>query len=256
MIPLKKWGQHFLIDTNIANKIIKYSNIEDNDIILEIGPGKGILTSKLFNNNTVVIEIDKRLIDILHDNQISNKLNIIHGNALSLDIINIVNNKKPTILISNLPYNIGTKLLLLYLDNILSINKCIVMLQKDTALRILSNPGGKLCGVSSLKVAFYGTAKLLFHVSRYAFNPVPNVDSSVIKIVRHTKYKDISYEFKNKLFDFITLCFTYRRKKLISILKKNNILLSNNLLYTYKDILNQRPEQLSLNDYITLVKNI
>ena len=237
----KKFGQNFLIDKNISSKISNIIN--DNHLnILEIGPGDGRLTENIIKKkpkNLDLVEVDKDLIVSLSNNFKQYKfINIINEDILKLNI-----NKNYDLVISNLPYNLSSKVLekLVLLEQNPKI--MILMFQKEFAERLLSQ---NLNSINSLANCFF-KIKFQFNVSKYCFKPVPKVESSVLKFEKLKK----NLLKKNEIQSFIRFkryIFSYKRKSLRKILKKYNI-------YD-NDKLDLRAEKLELNDLIEIFREI
>ncbi len=243
----KKFGQHFLINEELASDITKKLIYKDN--VIEIGPGKGVLTKNLFPKkvtNLVVSEIDRDLVAYLSLKFPS--LKIISGDILTLDF-NIIYKKKFSI-IGNLPYNISSQILFKILDNRDKIVEFVIMLQKEVAERICSTYNKKSYGILSVLTQTYYDLTLSEPILPYNFDPPPRVDSCVIHAVRNNNI-DIGinyYKFKN----IVKNCFQNRRKTLRNSLKNLNLPKE----FTSSDIFSSRAEQLKLNDFIWLSKEI
>jgi len=256
MISKKRYGQNFLIDLNITRKIINALEVSHEDFILEIGPGLGALTSYLINAKKIcAIEIDKDLINILHDKFIScNNLDIIHADILKFNLEKVLYNK--TKIISNLPYYISTAILTKFfeLQDKNKIDFMIFMMQREVAQRIIAKPSEKSYGSLSLCAQFYFDIIKLFDVSPNCFLPKPKIFSTVLKFVP----REINLVCDKKiLFKIIKLAFATRRKILINCLEE--LILKSELENIFKLLnLNQkvRGENLSLNDFINLAELI
>ena len=212
----KKYGQNFLIDENIANKIVDLINFKKLKI-LEIGPGDGKLTNKIISKNPKkleLIEIDKDLTKILKEKFKNNKLiNVINKNVLKHEI-----NDNYDLVISNLPYNISSQVLvkLSIMDN--APNEMILMFQKEFAAKLLEN---RLNSINSIVKCFF-KIKLKFHVSKNCYRPIPKIDSSVLKFEKLNKCLLKKNEIDNFI-KFKRYLFSYKRKSLKNLLKKYEI---------------------------------
>ncbi|WP_212113366.1 16S rRNA (adenine(1518)-N(6)/adenine(1519)-N(6))-dimethyltransferase RsmA [Candidatus Shikimatogenerans silvanidophilus] len=255
----KKFGQHFLINEKIAKKIIKYILINSNykkSIIIEIGPGKGILSKYIFSNFKKIyfIEIDKDMIFFLKKKYPFLKSKIIHYNFLLWHPK--YKNLKKIYLIGNFPYNISSQIIFWIFKNQKYVIECIGMFQKEVAERIISK-NGKKYGIISILIQTFYKVKLLFNVSKHNFYPKPKVDSSVIKF---TKKKKIIKFNKNLFLKIIKKSFNQRRKILKNSLFK--ILFKTLDLYIYKkysffnSFFYKRAEELSYKDFIEITKKI
>lgn len=220
----KKYGQNFLVDANILEKIICAADITKNDCILEIGPGIGTMTQYLCENarEVIAVEIDKNLIPILEHETLSSydNVTIINQDILKTDITAIVqekNNGRPIKIVANLPYYITTPIIMGLLENGAPLESITVMVQKEVARRMQAGPGTKDYGALSLAVQYYAEPKVMMTVSAGCFMPRPNVDSSVIKLTRHDMPL-ITVSDEKFMFDIIRASFNQRRKTLVNAL--------------------------------------
>lgn len=186
--PAKSLGQNFVIDANTCQKIVRLAVISQGDHVVEIGPGLGSLTLALLQatNKVTAIEIDERLakqlpITAKEHGVADGDLQIMNQDALQ--VFDIPGN--PTKLVANLPYNVSVPVLLNFLERFPSITSGVVMVQTEVAERLAAKPGSKTYGVPSAKAAWWSDMILADSVSRSVFWPVPNVDSSLVKFVRH-----------------------------------------------------------------------
>ena len=224
--PKKSLGQNFLWDRNIAKKIIDALQPQDDDVILEIGPGRGILTEVLMDSRVslyIGIEIDRNLVELLEskikEKSLGNFL-ILHQDFLdfSIEEFEQIRNKRIKVL-GNIPYHLTSSTLFKILDNREYITTCVLMLQKEVAERIVSPPASKNYGILSVLLQLFADVNHLFDVSPNCFVPKPKVESSVIKISpkRNLFYED-KYEFLKKV---VKKAFNQRRKKLLNSLFKH-----------------------------------
>jgi len=228
----KSLGQNFLIDDNIIESIIESSEIEKEDLIIEIGPGLGVLTDRLLkkSDNVVVIELDKRMISILKNRFCLNKnLEIINEDVLKVDLEELIKNKKQqnkinkVKIVANLPYYISTPIIMKLLENRLEISEIIVMVQKEVAERLSAKTGEREAGAITYAVEYYAQATQIIDVPKESFVPSPKVESQVIKLeVR--KNPKIKVEDEKLLFSIIQKSFMQRRKTLSNALINNKIL--------------------------------
>ena len=224
----KKFGQNFLIDTNILEGIIKGADITKDDCVLEIGPGIGTMTQYLCENAgfVIAVEIDKNLIPILNETlgEYSNKV-IINEDVLRLDInelANKYNNGKPIKVVANLPYYITTPIIMGLFESHVPLDSITVMVQKEVADRMKVGPGTKDYGALSLAVQYYSKPDILMIVSANCFVPRPNVDSCVIKLTLH-KEKPVSVKNEAFMFSLIRAAFNQRRKTMVNSLSNAGI---------------------------------
>ncbi|MDR1012631.1 MAG: 16S rRNA (adenine(1518)-N(6)/adenine(1519)-N(6))-dimethyltransferase RsmA [Coxiellaceae bacterium] len=249
IIPKKKsLGQHFLHDQNIIKKIIRVIFPKLSDNLIEIGPGEGALTTKLLPLVTSlnVIEIDKRITPILEKNcNFASNLHIYINDVLRFDFTQF---KQQLRLIGNLPYNISTPLLFYLIKNISVIEDMHFMLQKEIAKRIIATPGSKVYGRLSVILQYYCNITLLFKIGNGAFSPPPKVDSVFVKF-EPRKHHDKVVLDENKFSEIVRLAFNQRRKTIANNLKQH-LTISQLEKIVIKPGL--RPEQLSINDFITI----
>ena len=251
--PKKSLGQNFLIDKNIANKIIKLINNYDKKNIIEIGPGKGALTEIIYNKkpkNLHIIEKDKFLYNQLISKYIRKKSIIIYNDdALKFNFNQI---PKPKSIIANLPYNISIKLICMWLNNISDYSEIVVMIQKDVAKKMEYKNTNKMNRLNFL-ISTMCNYKIEFDVSKNVFFPKPKVLSSVIKII--PKSNNIHYNIIH-LENFSKMLFRFKRKKLINVLNKEikNFMENNQDLNNVKKILNSRAEDLKIEQIHLLFK--
>ena len=216
--PTKSLGQNFVIDANTCQKIVRLAVISQGDHVVEIGPGLGSLTLALLQetNKVTAIEIDQRLatqlpLTVAEHGVPRGALNVINQDALKVfDIPGA-----PTKLVANLPYNVSVPVLLTMLERFPSITSGVVMVQTEVAERLAAKPGNKTYGVPSAKAAWWCDVLLADSVSRSVFWPVPNVDSSLVKFVRHEPLGDEALRIRT--FELIDKAFGQRRKMLRAI---------------------------------------
>ena len=217
----KKFGQNFLIDGNILDKIVDAADITEEDCVLEIGPGIGTMTQYLAERAKMVIavEIDKNLIPILQDTLSSyDNVTVINEDILKVDINRIVEEKndgRPIKVVANLPYYITTPIIMALFENHVALQSITIMVQKEVADRMQVGPGTKDYGALSLAVQYYAQPEIVVRVPASCFMPRPNVDSTVIRLTRYEKppveVKDEAY-----MFAIIRASFNQRRKTLVN----------------------------------------
>ncbi len=214
--PRKRFGQNFLHDQNIINKIVSAIAPKPQDAMIEIGPGRGALTFPILDvvEQLDVIEIDRDLIAWWQDKNI-NKLTIHAVDALEVNLCTLKNNKDLRI-IGNLPYNISTPLLFHLFKHLACIKDMHFMLQKEVVERMVAQPGSKTYGRLSVMTQFYCDAQQLFSVSRHAFNPPPKVESAIVQLVPNPARLKINEE---QLAQVVKQAFSQRRKTIRNCLK-------------------------------------
>lgn len=245
VIPKKRLGQHFLKDRNIAEKIAYSLTGKGYDTVLEVGPGTGMLTGFLINRNFSdfrVIEIDEESVTYLK-NRFPEFKNIIKGNILDFDLDSQFNG--PMAVIGNFPYNISSQIFFRILKYRNKIIEVCCMVQKEVGERICAGPGSKTYGILSVLIQAYYSAEFLFPVSPSVFIPPPKVDSAVIRLTRHSR-KNLACN--EELFPrIVKVCFNQRRKIIRNPLRSFFKLKNENY-----PLLNMRPEQLSVEQFIDL----
>ena len=247
----KHLGQHFLNDETIASNIADSLTLKGYKNVLEIGPGMGVLTKYLLKKDvtTKVIEIDKESIEYLQVHYLNLSNRIINDDFLKIDIQNIFNGDQFAI-IGNFPYNISSQIVFKTIENRDLIPELSGMFQKEVAKRIAEKPGTKAYGILSVLTQAFYDVEYLFTVPPSVFNPPPKVDSGVIRMVRKEDYSlpvDVGFFFK-----VVKTGFNQRRKTLRNSLK--SFQLSDKL--REDAIFAQRPEQLSVHQFIELTKSI
>ena len=216
----KSFGQNFLTDTNILQKIVDIAEIDENVNVIEIGPGIGALTEFLAENAAEVMafEIDDRLVPILADTlRDFDNVRVVNEDILKSDlqarIKEFANPNLPIKVVANLPYYITTPILMHLIESGIPFSEFVVMMQREVADRISAQPNSKSYGSLSIAVQYYMTAKVAFIVPRTVFVPAPNVDSAILKMVRRDQpavgVKDEAFFFKVS-----KASFTHRRKTL------------------------------------------
>ncbi len=223
----KRFGQNFLIDQHVMDKIISAAGITGNDTVLEIGPGIGSMTQYLCENarQVIAVEIDKVLIPILNDTLSSyDNLTIINDDILKVDVNEIVrtmNDKKPIKVVANLPYYITTPIIMGLFESKVPIENITVMVQKEVAQRMQSGPGSKSYGALSLAVQFYADPYIVANVPPNCFIPRPNVGSAVIRLTKLSK-PAVSVNDEKLMFALIRASFNQRRKTLVNAISNSS----------------------------------
>lgn len=215
----KKFGQNFLIDTHVLDKIIAAAGVTKDDCVLEIGPGIGTMTQYLAENarHVVAVEIDSNLIPILNETLADyENVTVIHADILKVDINQITeqyNGGRPIKVVANLPYYITTPIIMGLFENLVPIDNITVMVQKEVADRMQVGPGSKDYGALSLAVQYYADPYIVANVPPNCFMPRPNVGSAVIRLTRH-KEPPVKTEDPGLMFRLIRASFNQRRKTL------------------------------------------
>lgn len=247
--PKKSLGQNFLIDENIARKIILSLSLKKNDKVLEIGAGQGVLTKYIIEKVDTfrAIEIDRNLVPLLRTKFEDYKtFQLIEGNFLEIDMEGIFSNHKKWKVVGNIPYHITSSIIFKIFEYREYIQSLTLMIQKEVAQRITAKPGTKIYGIPSVYSQLYADVEILFNVSKNVFYPKPKVDSAVIRwnFLSQNRYQlDDEELFKT----IVKSIFGQRRKVIKNSLKKLGI---NNELVNFP--LDKRPEQLTVKELVLL----
>ena len=215
----KKFGQNFLIDTNILEEIIEAAEISPDDFVLEIGPGIGTMTQYLCESarEVVAVEIDTNLIPILEDTLSEyDNVTVLNQDILKVDINKLArehNNGKPIKVVANLPYYITTPIIMGLFESHVPIDSITIMVQKEVADRMQEGPGSKDYGALSLAVQYYAKPEIVVNVPPSCFMPQPKVGSAVIRLTRH-EAPPVDVVNEKRLFQIIRASFNQRRKTL------------------------------------------
>ncbi len=217
----KKFGQNFLIDSRVLDKIIEAATITKEDFVLEIGPGIGTMTQYLCENarEVVAVEIDRNLIPILKDTlKDYQNVEIWNEDILKVDINRLAQEKnqgRPIKVVANLPYYITTPIIMGLFESHVPLESITIMVQKEVAERMQAGPGTKDYGALSLAVQYYAKPEIVAHVPPNCFIPRPKVGSAVIRLTRHRE-KVLKVENENLMFRIIRASFNQRRKTLVN----------------------------------------
>lgn len=217
----KKYGQNFLIDTHVLDKIVTAAGVTKDDCVLEIGPGIGTMTQYLADSarRVVAVEIDKNLIPILEDTlQEYDNITVLNEDILKVDIKKLVdeyNDGRPVKVVANLPYYITTPIIMGLFESGVPIDNITVMVQKEVADRMQVGPGSKDYGALSLAVQYYAEPYIVANVPPNCFIPRPNVGSAVIRLTRH-KEPPVTVRNRELMFKLIRASFNQRRKTLVN----------------------------------------
>ena len=262
----KKLGQNFLIDYNVIKQIVSESDIQKDDLVIEIGPGLGTLTAELLDHagKVIAIELDERMIKILNDRfKLYNNFNLLHEDVLKLNQNELISRKKESKkkkkIVANLPYYITTPIIMKLLEDKLNITSITVMVQKEVADRITARPGDKLSGAITYSVDYYADAKNLMFVDKTSFLPSPEVDSEVIGL-NIRKEPKVQVLDEKLFFKVIKSSFMQRRKTLLNGLTNTGIITDKNIA---KEIIEKmglpldvRGEKLTIEQYAELANLI
>lgn len=251
--PLKKFGQNYLKDQNILNKIADVISPQQNDNIVEIGPGTGALTEKLVKSQCRLtsVEIDNRVIDDLK-NEFPD-VNIIENDFLKTDLQPLLRNSEDKLrIVGNIPYNLTSPILFKMIANNSIILDSVLMVQLEVAKRMTAKPGIKDYGILAVLLSYFAMVKLVFKVSPNVFYPKPKVESAVV----HIKFNKLTHtkKFQDTFIAVVKASFGNRRKMLKNSLS-NSIFAGINFSESEID-LSQRAEQLSVDDFLLLTEFI
>lgn len=263
----KRLGQNFLISDKAVNDIVQSSNINKEDLVIEIGPGLGTLTKPLLDNagKAILIELDDRMIEILEDRfKLYNNFEIINNDILKVNLNQLISknktgNIKYAKIVANLPYYITTPIIMKLLEDKLDIDSITVMVQKEVAERLTAKPGEKIAGAITYAINYYTIPNKVIDVDKTSFIPSPKVDSTVIKL---DVLKEPTVKVKNEelMFKAIKAAFMQKRKTLLNGLTNSNLFGSKEEI---KEILKQlnidpeiRGEKLTLQDFANIADRI
>lgn len=247
---LRKFGQNFLIDVNIVNKIVEQAHIDENTAVIEVGPGIGALTQVLarYAGKVISFEIDERFRPVYEEFLNTDNIKIIFGDFMKQEIIPIVEklkqNYQKVYLVANLPYYITTAIIEKVILSNCKIDELIIMVQKEVALKMSGDYKNPLL----LMIKDMGKIQYLFTVNKNVFLPAPHVDSAVIKITLN-KQPDL------KLYEILNICFKQRRKTVLNNLKQKYDNASEILLDCQIEAC-KRSEELSLKDFKNITDKV
>lgn len=264
----KDLGQNFLINNEVVENIINSSEVSEEDLIIEIGPGLGTLTKELLKKEgkVICIELDKKMIKILKERFISySNLEIINDDVLKVNLKELINkykghdNIKKVKIVANLPYYITTPIIMKLLEDKLDIESITVMIQKEVADRLIDIPGGKYTGAITYTIFYYCESEKIMEVPSDAFIPEPDVTSEVIKMKLRNK-PAVEIENPKVMFMIIKSAFMQRRKTLLNALTNTQVFASKQeglkILKKLNLDENVRAENLSIQDYANIAKEI
>ena len=255
----KKYGQNFIIDENIISNIIKSSNIDNDTLVIEIGPGAGSLTYMLarFSKNVIAYEIDSTLKGLLTDNlKEFNNVEVIYEDFLKANVISDIKkyNYKKLYVVANLPYYITTPIILKLIQDKIPVDKVVVMVQKEVGNRFKAEPGTKDYNSLSIYLNYYFDIKKILDVSRNVFIPKPNVDSIVVEFYKKEKRYNLSNE--QLFFNIVRDSFNQKRKTIKNNLKGYDLNKIESVLKKYNFDLSVRAEQLSIDIFVDIANSL
>lgn len=250
----KKYGQNFLNDKNIIDKIVSSINPVSDDLIIEVGPGAGALTKELVkkNANLIAFEIDKETSKYLNKFE-SDRTKIIYEDFLKVDLSDYVDNRyKKIYVIGNLPYYITTPILEKIMESSIDVESITVMVQKEVADRFSAHPGTKNYGYMTVLLNYFYDIHKLIDVKRTCFQPQPNVDSAVVQLVN----KNCSRELYEPLKKILKESFQFKRKMIINNIRSIDRETLINVLVKHGYASSVRAEELNLETFIELSKDL
>lgn len=264
----KNLGQNFLINEEVVTNIVECSNIDKQDLVIEIGPGLGTLTKYLLEKagKVICIELDTKMLQILEDRfSLYNNFELINNDVLKVDLKNIIEKEKAegkiknVKIVANLPYYITTPIIMKLLEEELELESITVMIQKEVADRLIAIPGEKNTGAITYAVYYYATSEAIMEVPNSSFIPEPAVTSKVIKL-NIRKEPIVTQKNKEKMFKVIKCAFMQKRKTLLNSLTNNKIFENKNqgieLLKSLQINENIRPEELTLEQFEKISDNL
>lgn len=261
----KSLGQNFLIDDSIIEQIVNGAEVEKDDIVIEIGPGLGSMTRVLLEKarKVICIELDNKMIEILHDRFIAYKnIEIINEDVLKIDLNNLIENEllqekdiRHIKIVANLPYYITTPIIMKLIESNLKIESITVMIQKEVADRLIEIPSGKNTGAITYTVYYYCDSENIGVVPNTSFIPMPEVTSEIIRL-KIRKEQKVKVKDEELFFKLIKSAFMQRRKTLLNSLTNSGIFKNKEdaekALKTIDLPLNIRPEKMTIEDFAKL----
>lgn len=260
----KNLGQNFLIDDEAVNGIVEAAKVSKDDLIIEIGPGLGTLTKELLDRagKVICIELDKRMIEILNDRfSMYDNFKVLNEDVLKVDLKNLISKEKIIItkIVANLPYYITTPIIMKLLEERLDIETITVMIQKEVADRLVTNPGTGDTGAITYAIHYYTEPKRVLEVPNTAFIPAPKVNSTVINLTI-LKEPKVKVQDEAKLFELIKTAFMQKRKTLLNALSNSNKYGSKEEISKVLESLEidsrVRPEKLTLEEFAKITETI
>ncbi len=249
--PDKRLGQHFLIDPNQVDRIVRLAGVEAGDHVVEVGPGLGALTAGLVDAGATVVavEIDEGLVRVIEGEFDIPQVSVVHADALEVDWSTAAPPEHSWAMVANLPYNVATPLVLDVLDDVPQVTSMLVMVQREVAERLVAMPGSSSYGVPSVKVAYWATGELVAKIPPSVFLPPPRVESALVKLDRHaTRRFD---EPVDQVFTLVRAAFNQRRKMLR---KSLGALVSAEVFEAAGVDPQTRPEQVGVEAWVALAR--
>ena len=264
----KALGQNFLINEEVVNKIVESSEINNEDVVIEIGPGLGTLTKFLLEKakKVICIELDKKMITILKERfKLYSNLEIKNEDVLKVDLKNLIkeekilNGAKNVKIVANLPYYITTPIIMKLLEEELDLESITVMIQKEVADRLIAFPGDKNTGAITYTVYYYSLGEKIIEVQNHSFIPEPEVTSEVIKLTIRDK-APVDVKDKELMFKIIKSAFMQKRKTLLNALNNSSVFNSKDegikILREVRLSESIRAEKLTLQDFANITDKI
>ncbi len=258
LTPRKRWGQHFLVDGNILNKIVQAADISREDTVLEVGPGLGEMTLALARQSkkVIAVEIDMKLVEVVRRKTAScPNVEIVAGDILKVDFTEWVGqDRRPIKVVANLPYQISTPLLFRFIEEREKFSTLTLMMQREVAERMVAPPGGKDYGPLSIFVQIFLDLSVRFSVKPSCFFPPPKVDSAVIQL-NWKKAPVVGPEEEEWFRKVVRGCLGYRRKTLINALKHSGLVLPEDAEGRMEKVgidSRRRPETLAIDEFVRL----
>ena len=253
----KSLGQNFLKDKNILMKIIDAVDVQEDDLVIEIGPGQGALTKylKLYHSNLICYEVDNRVRKYL-DKFTDEKTRIIYEDFMKRNFVRDISevDYKNLYVIANLPYYITSPIIEKIIESRLNVNGMVFMVQKEVADRFSAKPGSKDYGYMTVYLNYYYNVEKLFFVDRRCFDPVPNVDSAVIRFSKKESKPEIKDE--KVFFKLVKDSFHMKRKNIRNNLRTYNLEIVEKVLEKHGLSLQDRAEEISLDCFIDLANSL
>lgn len=255
----KKLGQNFLINEEVIDEIVQKSEITNEDVVIEIGPGLGSLTKALLGKakKVVVIELDPNMVDVLKSRFLNDNLEIVFGDVLKVDLNEIIGKETSVKVVANLPYYITTPIIMKLLEERYKFKFITVMVQKEVGERICSEPGTKEYGAITIAVKYYSVPQIIIDVPKENFLPSPEVDSCVIKL-DILEAPSVNVKDEDKFFEIVRNGFNHRRKTISNSLSSGNVDKENIINILNKLNINEklRAENLSIQDFANIANEL